>query len=346
MHQRTEQEIMQNWKGDHDAPVVSVCCITYNHEPYIAEAIDGFLIQQTDFPFEIIVRDDCSTDNTASIIREYVEEYPDIIKPIFESENQYSKGVRPMPVVFKQAVGEYFALCEGDDYWVDSLKLQRQVDGLKHNDQCSFAGHDVNIVESDKAFIGKHSKGRINDKWNTGVVNSRIALSAVWSVPHTSAMLFRRKDLDMEIITLDNFLGGDYILFVSLCAKGDLYYINKIMSEYRKHKTSVSAAWVYAYNDKFMDEVVRVHTALDNYFNSEFEAEIYIHLNGQYMTKYTQQLVVSIENLQVVETINNLGKMFKCRKNSQYTFRDILWIFRKEVARKMTKMRALKENEV
>lgn len=134
MYQRTEQEIMKNWKDNLDLPVVSVCCTTFNHEPYIAEAIDGFLMQETEFPFEILIRDDCSTDKTASIVKEYAEKYPSLIKPVFEKENTYSKGVKPMPQLFKLATGKYIALCEGDDYWTDPLKLQKQVDFLEESE--------------------------------------------------------------------------------------------------------------------------------------------------------------------------------------------------------------------
>ena len=96
MAQRTEQEIMQHWKMD-DKPLVSISCITYNHENYIAEAIESFLMQETDFPFEVLIHDDCSTDNTAAIIREYEKKYPNIIKPIYQEENQYSKGIKISP---------------------------------------------------------------------------------------------------------------------------------------------------------------------------------------------------------------------------------------------------------
>ena len=123
MIDRTEQDIKKSWGDDID-PVVSVCCTTFNHEKFICAAIDGFLMQETDFPFEIIIRDDCSTDKTVSIIESYAERFPNILKPIYEPENQYSKGVRPMPVALKHAVGQYVALCEGDDYWIDSSKLQ------------------------------------------------------------------------------------------------------------------------------------------------------------------------------------------------------------------------------
>jgi len=104
MYNISEEKIMQNWKGDFCKPVVSVCCTTYNHENYIAETIDGFLMQKSDFPFEILIRDDCSTDRTAEIVKQYAEQYPQLIKPIYEKENTFSKGVAPMRQLFKIAV--------------------------------------------------------------------------------------------------------------------------------------------------------------------------------------------------------------------------------------------------
>lgn len=130
---RTEKEIMQAWNPA-DKPLVSVACITYNHEKYIEDAIEGFLIQETDFPFEILIHDDASTDNTANIVREYVEKYPNIIKPIFQKENQYSKGFKMnLEFNFPRAKGKYIALCEGDDYWTDPKKLQIQLVFLEEN---------------------------------------------------------------------------------------------------------------------------------------------------------------------------------------------------------------------
>lgn len=130
---RSEKEIMKAWNSV-DEPLVSVACITYNHEKYIEDAIEGFLIQETNFPFEILIHDDASTDNTASIVREYAEKYPNIIKPIFQKENQYSKGFKiNLKFNFPRAKGKYISLCEGDDYWTDPLKLQMQVTFLEKN---------------------------------------------------------------------------------------------------------------------------------------------------------------------------------------------------------------------
>lgn len=117
-------------------PVVSIVSLTYNHAPYIRECLDGFLMQKTDFPFEVIIHDDASTDGTSDIIREYAAKYPDIIKPIIQTENQYSKHrnfFKILTDVINHGQGEYVALCEGDDYWTDENKLQKQFDVLESN---------------------------------------------------------------------------------------------------------------------------------------------------------------------------------------------------------------------
>lgn len=133
MVNRTEEEIVRKWKSD--APVLaSICCIAYNQENYIGETIDSFLIQETEFPFEIILHDDASTDGTANVILEYQRKYPRLIQSIIQTENQYSKGGLINPrFVFPKAAGKYIAICEGDDYWTDKEKLQKQVMFLESN---------------------------------------------------------------------------------------------------------------------------------------------------------------------------------------------------------------------
>ena len=108
---------------------VSVLCATFNHEEYLRQTLDGFLSQKTDFPYEVLVNDDASTDGTAAILREYAEKYPEVIRPFYQEENLYSRRINLYDVVFFPAVrGEYIAVCEGDDYWNDPEKLQLQVD--------------------------------------------------------------------------------------------------------------------------------------------------------------------------------------------------------------------------
>lgn len=119
-------------KEDNEPLMVTIQCFTYNHEAYIRECLEGFVMQKTKFRFEAIVHDDASTDGTADIVREYEEKYPDIIKPIYETENQYSKQDGSLQRIMDEHThGKYIAICEGDDYWTDPYKLQKQVDFLE-----------------------------------------------------------------------------------------------------------------------------------------------------------------------------------------------------------------------
>lgn len=124
--------------NDH-SPLVSICCLTYNHAPYIRQCIDGFLMQKVNFNIEILIHDDASTDGTIDILREYEAIYPDIIFPIYEAENKYSNGYSGQMDFFnyRRARGKYIAYCEGDDYWTDPQKLQKQVDFMEANPEYS-----------------------------------------------------------------------------------------------------------------------------------------------------------------------------------------------------------------
>lgn len=146
---RTESDIISGWQGELSKPRVSICCATYNHEKFIADALEGFLIQQTNFPFEILVHDDASMDRTAAIIKEWQKQYPSIIKPIFQIENQYSKGIKVIQILTPCTKGSYIAICEGDDYWVDPNKLQIQVDFLESNPEYVVSGHNAYYIDAD-----------------------------------------------------------------------------------------------------------------------------------------------------------------------------------------------------
>jgi glycosyltransferase involved in cell wall biosynthesis len=131
-------------------PIVSISCITYNHAPYIRDAIEGFLMQKTNFPFEILIHDDASTDGTSDIIRKYEQKYSDLIFPVYQKENQYSKGILLCEFNLKRARGKYIALCEGDDYWTDPLKLQKQVDFMDANPDYVMCYHSYKVRKDDK----------------------------------------------------------------------------------------------------------------------------------------------------------------------------------------------------
>jgi glycosyltransferase involved in cell wall biosynthesis len=224
---------MKGWP-DGNIPLVSVCCITYNHEKYINDAIDGFLMQETTFPFEIIIRDDCSSDNTASIIRKYAGKYPNIIKPIYEKENRYSKGVKAMPVVYEKAAGKYLALCEGDDYWNDTSKLERQVALLEKNAVSAGCFHES------KSIMLNGKEGRVFGEYQKRMLTTVDTIARL-SPLHTSSFMFRRSLLPDPIPDwYEKVVSGDMALFMIMASKGPLFSIPEIMSVYRKHAGSIT----------------------------------------------------------------------------------------------------------
>ncbi|SHM93595.1 Glycosyl transferase family 2 [Pseudomonas asturiensis] len=133
-------------------PLLSIVCPAYNQEAFIAQALDGFLSQQTTFDFEILVHDDASTDSTASIIAQYTERHPTIIRPFYQQINQYSQGIPCVPDLFAKARGRYIAYCEADDYWTDPRKLQLQVDFLESNPDYVITYHDAIVFDENGQY--------------------------------------------------------------------------------------------------------------------------------------------------------------------------------------------------
>lgn len=149
-----EKEIMAGWKGDISTPMVSIVCHTYNHVDYIENALDGFLMQETQFPFEIIIHDDASSDGTTKIVERYAEDYPKIIVPIIQTTNQWSQGKRPSLFTHPITKGKYIAFCEGDDYWLDKYKLQTQFDILEHSKGICLSYHDAICINEKGVITG------------------------------------------------------------------------------------------------------------------------------------------------------------------------------------------------
>lgn len=258
-------------------PLVSICCLTYNHEPYIRDAIEGFLMQKTDFPFEILIHDDASTDGTADIIREYEAKYPNIIKPIYQTENQYSKGIKVSQVhQFPRAKGKYIAMCEGDDYWIDPYKLQKQVDFLEANPEYSMCFHNALLVYEKKEKRPKQFK-KLEEREYFGE-----EILKEWTIP-TASVVFK-KDAYTPLFN-PNFLYGDTILFLTLAEKGKLWCINEIMSIYRKHIGGLTS-YKNANSLENRLKYIRHNEEIGKYFNEKYKniieeivAENYIRLS-------------------------------------------------------------------
>lgn len=126
-----------------DTPTVSVICHTFNHEPFIRQTLESILVQSRDFSIEIIIHDDASTDRTPQIIKEFIEDRVERFVPILQSENQFSQGRRPKRFTYPKAKGEFIALCEGDDYWTDPFKLQKQVNALRRYPNIDICVHSA-----------------------------------------------------------------------------------------------------------------------------------------------------------------------------------------------------------
>jgi glycosyltransferase involved in cell wall biosynthesis len=150
---RPESDVTRSWRGEE--PVVSVSCATYQHAGFIEDALRGFLGQDTDFPFEILVRDDASTDGTADIVRDYAQRYPNIIRAVLETKNGWP-AVRPSAILRPMVRGEFIAICEGDDYWIASDKIQRQVEQLRHRPDCAVSHHQALVVQDGRVTSTEH----------------------------------------------------------------------------------------------------------------------------------------------------------------------------------------------
>ncbi len=226
---KTEAEIMRSW-GDLRDPLVSICCATFNHANFIEDALQSFLVQETSFPFEIVIRDDASTDGTAEIIRDYVRRYPHIMRAVSETENQFCRGVRPLHVWPNLARGKYIALCEGDDFWLSPHKLQRQVNLLDRHPEAvmSVAGADVYIQVGRKLEYSETLSG------NGKVLQYFDDIKDQYF--HTSTYVIRAAVL--KDVVKKYFLGqavlGDTGLRAILISLGPFVLLPEVVSVYRK----------------------------------------------------------------------------------------------------------------
>lgn len=216
--------------------MVSVYCLAYNHEKYIRDALEGFVCQKTDFPFEVIVHDDASTDGTADIIREYAEKYPQLIKPILQTENQYSKGIGiTRTYIMPRITGKYVAICEGDDYWCDENKLQKQVDFLEAHPDYSACVHNTLKLNV------KTGKETVMYGQNEQDLTAETMILKPSGVCHTSSFFFRREYMFDRPAFVSAVKGvGDYPVAIHLAMEGNVHYFPQVMSVYR---VSVEGSW-------------------------------------------------------------------------------------------------------
>jgi glycosyltransferase involved in cell wall biosynthesis len=214
-------------------PLVSIMCLTYNHTPFIRQCLDGFIMQKTSFPIEAVIHDDASTDGTADIIREYEKKYPDIIKPVYQKENQYSKGLDILTPVSLKLRGKYIALCEGDDYWTDEYKLQKQIDFLEANDDFSICFHPVKVYsEEEKQFIKNNTVPEAEVPETTDIKEL-----AKGNFINTPSVVYRyNKQVFDDFNNFPKLPVGDYSLHMLFAKYGKIKKLPDTMAVNRIHK--------------------------------------------------------------------------------------------------------------
>lgn len=259
-----------------ETPLVSICCITYNHEKYIRDTIEGFLKQKTDFSIEIIIHDDASTDRTSEIVLEYKEKYPNLFQVVLQNENQYSKqrGSIFAQFVFPIVKGKYVALCEGDDYWTEPLKLQRQIDKLEKNPECDLCFHPVIAKfehESEKnKVICQHSN---QDKHFT---TQEIILGGPTFCP-TASLVIRRKVVDEGSLYQKAGIGFSYFLQIFAALSGGAIFIVEPMAVYRKmsegswnERSKNDSEMLLKHHKKILEHINTTNSITNKIYDKEF----------------------------------------------------------------------------
>lgn len=234
---------------DNNKCMVSVLCTAFNHGPYIREALEGFVNQQTDFEYEILVNDDRSDDDTAAIITEYAERYPKLVRPFIQEKNLYSQGVNIYDAVFYPvARGKYIALCEGDDYWCDPMKLQLQVDFLEAHPEYSGCVHNSTIKYCDGS---KPDRPYVPEKGDRDMGFEQV-IEGMGVSFHTSSILARREFImnppDYRDVAFRHGF-TDYAIAIRLSLEGKIRFIERPMSVYRI--ASNPAAWSSGVNRQY-----------------------------------------------------------------------------------------------
>lgn len=244
-----------------EQPLVTVSCIAYNHEKYIARALDSFLMQKTNFPFEIVIHDDASTDRTAEIIREYAARYPDVIRPMYQTENQYSRGISNISGAFNfpRARGKYIAMCEGDDYWIDDTKLQRQADYMEAHPECTLCFHAAKIESEDKAMRAREVRPYRHSK----ICTAEEVIDKKANYPTASLMFPARLGKILPQWYHDCPV-GDVPIHIFMASHGTVYYMDRKMSVYRQ---GVSVSWsAQMERGDYKENLIRHHNAMKKMF--------------------------------------------------------------------------------
>lgn len=252
--------------------MVSIICNAYNHEKYIRDALESFVNQKTNFVFEILLHDDASTDKTPDIIREYENKYPELVKPIYQTENQYSKKMGLVgKIQYARVQGKYIAFCEGDDYWTDPYKLQKQYDAMEQHPEVDMCAHGAIGVNEDSKKIEKYICPRDED----GILSVEEIIEQGGGFIATNS-LFYRSEINKNIPEFRKYKNFDYTIQMHGALKGGILYLSDIMSAYRLNSIG---SWTVRNKNvssqiELMDRLVNVLELLDEFTQHKYNTII------------------------------------------------------------------------
>jgi|SRR5690554_587414 len=220
-------------------PLVSILCITYNHEQFIGKCLESLVSQECDFDFEILIHDDASTDETQAVIKEFQQRYPEVVKPIFQTENQWSKQAGGINLRFNypRAKGKYIALCEGDDFWIGTDKLQKQVAILEEHPECSLTTGAYRMIRDGKEDVVIRNRLKTEEQDGQGGFFVLEDITNNFAIK-TSTLVFRNLPDLIDQFKRYKFT-FDMHLFYLLLKEGRGYYSNDVLAGYNQHKGGV-----------------------------------------------------------------------------------------------------------
>lgn len=251
---------------------VNVLMITFNHKKFIREAIEGVLMQKTTFDFELVIGEDCSTDTTRDICLEYRHKYPNKIRLLLPEKNI---GMLPNFIATLQSCeGKYIALCEGDDYWTDPYKLQKQVDFLEANPEYSMCFHDAEILN----FKGEFSAYFTSTKFLPKEYYTDADFITQNFIP-TASVVFRKKLIDINVLLESNIPSADWLIYVMLAQKGKLGYLSEKMSVWRQHIGGVYNG-LSAIKEKYFK--IKTISIINEYLKGKYQSEVNLALSKIY----------------------------------------------------------------
>ena len=255
--------------------LVTVFCLAYNHEKYIRTTFEGFVKQKTSFKFKVLVHDDCSTDSTRDIIREYMEKYPDMFEVIFQESNKYQKGIDVEDeYILPKINSKYVAVCEGDDYWTDPNKLQLQVDYMEKHPDCTLCVHNT-----EKIFENGESTGKSFNpsKKERDYSFKDIVLSEPSAYFHFSSFMWRHDTFKHKNPAFAMNGIGDYPMALYFSSIGYIHYIPRTMSSYRLNSIGSWSSAMDSDNKKKVNQhknMIKGFKSIDEYTKHKYSSLI------------------------------------------------------------------------